>query len=177
MKAGVAELISDRMDAMPAGERRAAQALIASYPVIGLKTVAEFSQAAGVSSPTILRFVGAAGLPELSGIPGRTSGRARRSVAVAGFPRGHCRSLRGQASVPRDGRGDAGQHPRDVPASCRKSRSPTSVALLSNRKLQCFLIGGRFTDPDRALHGGASHDHPAERASISPARKATGATG
>ena len=57
MKNGVAELISDRMDAMPVSERRAAQALIASYPVIGLKTVAEFSQAAGVSSPTILRFV------------------------------------------------------------------------------------------------------------------------
>lgn len=42
---------------MPAGERRAAQTLIASYPLIGLKTVAEFSQQAGVSSPTILRFV------------------------------------------------------------------------------------------------------------------------
>lgn len=42
---------------MPAGERRAAQTLIANYPLIGLKTVAEFSQAAGVSSPTTLRFV------------------------------------------------------------------------------------------------------------------------
>src|SRR5689334_25281161 len=67
MKTGVAELISDRMDAMPAGERRAAQALIASYPLIGLKTVADFSQQAGVSSPTILRFVarlGFQGYPE-----------------------------------------------------------------------------------------------------------------
>ena len=42
---------------MPAGERRAAQALVANYPVMGLKTVAEFSAQAGVSSPTILRFV------------------------------------------------------------------------------------------------------------------------
>ena len=49
MRQGVTETISDRMDAMPAGERRAAQALIANYPVVGLKTVAEFSQAAGVS--------------------------------------------------------------------------------------------------------------------------------
>src|SRR5690606_15913839 len=57
MTAGVAELITDRIGAMPAGERRAAHTLIASYPVVGLKTVAEFSQAAGVSSPTILRFV------------------------------------------------------------------------------------------------------------------------
>ena len=57
MRQGVTELISDRLDFMPAGERRAAQTLIASYPIVGLKTVAEFSQAAGVSSPTILRFV------------------------------------------------------------------------------------------------------------------------
>ena len=42
---------------MPAGERRAAQALIADYPLTGLKTVAEFAIRAGVSSPTILRFV------------------------------------------------------------------------------------------------------------------------
>ena len=57
METSIAELIADRIDAMPAGERRAAQTLIASYPMIGLKTVAEFSQHAGVSSPTILRFV------------------------------------------------------------------------------------------------------------------------
>src|SRR6185437_17047712 len=57
MGANIAELIADRIGAMPAGERRAAQTLIANYPLTGLKTVAEFSTAAGVSSPTILRFV------------------------------------------------------------------------------------------------------------------------
>ncbi|TIL81388.1 MAG: RpiR family transcriptional regulator, partial [Mesorhizobium sp.] len=43
MISSIAELISDRIGTMPAGERRAAQTLIASYPLIGLKTVAEFS--------------------------------------------------------------------------------------------------------------------------------------
>ncbi|RUV37845.1 MurR/RpiR family transcriptional regulator, partial [Mesorhizobium sp. M7A.F.Ca.MR.228.00.0.0] len=57
MISSIAELIADRLGTMPAGERRAAQTLIANYPMIGLKTVAEFSAAAGVSSPTILRFV------------------------------------------------------------------------------------------------------------------------
>ncbi len=57
MASSVAELISEKIDAMPTGERRAAQTLIAAYQVVGLKTVAEFSQQAGVSSPTILRFV------------------------------------------------------------------------------------------------------------------------
>ncbi|RWF06784.1 MAG: MurR/RpiR family transcriptional regulator, partial [Mesorhizobium sp.] len=62
MISSIAELISDRIGTMPAGERRAAQTLIANYPLIGLKTVAEFSAAAGVSSPTILRFVARLGL-------------------------------------------------------------------------------------------------------------------
>src|SRR3954452_8743920 len=62
----VAEQIADRIDAMPAGERRAAQTLIANYPVIGLKTVADFSQQAGVSSPTILRFVARLGFQNYS---------------------------------------------------------------------------------------------------------------
>src|SRR3954453_20106272 len=61
MGISVAELIADRIGAMPASERRAAQTLIANYPLIGLKTVADFSQEAGVSSPTILRFVGRLG--------------------------------------------------------------------------------------------------------------------
>jgi DNA-binding MurR/RpiR family transcriptional regulator len=42
---------------MPSGERRAAQALFADYPLIGLKTVAEFALRAGISSPTVLRFI------------------------------------------------------------------------------------------------------------------------
>lgn len=62
----IAELIADRMGELPAGERRAAQTLVANYPLIGLKTVAEFAQAAGVSSPTILRFVARLGFHNYS---------------------------------------------------------------------------------------------------------------
>ena len=61
MRPSVAELSAAGSGAWPAGERRAAHTLIASYPLIGLKTVADFSQQAGVSSPTILRFVGRLG--------------------------------------------------------------------------------------------------------------------
>ncbi len=57
MAESISERISEKLDAMPSGERRAAHALIADYPMLGMKTVAEFAQRAGVSSPTILRFV------------------------------------------------------------------------------------------------------------------------
>ena len=114
MKNGVAELISDRMDAMPAGERRAAQALIASYPVIGLKTVAEFSQAAGVSSPTILRFVARLGFQNYPEFQAALQDELAAQLAIAGFTRGPAAAFapwRGSG----DGRGDARKHPRNVP--------------------------------------------------------------
>lgn len=57
MAESISERISEKLDAMPLGERRAAHALIADFPMLGMKTVAEFAQRAGVSSPTILRFV------------------------------------------------------------------------------------------------------------------------
>src|SRR5690554_3380248 len=50
------EVIRERLDEFTATERRAALALLANYPLLGLGTVAEFAHGAGVSSPTILRF-------------------------------------------------------------------------------------------------------------------------
>src|SRR5262245_53161577 len=70
MNSSISELIAEKIDAMSASERKAAQTLIANYPLIGLRTVAEFSNQAGVSSPTILRFVSRLGFqsyPEFQG--------------------------------------------------------------------------------------------------------------
>jgi DNA-binding MurR/RpiR family transcriptional regulator len=145
MKTGVAELISDRIDTMPAGERRAAQALIANYPVIGLKTVAEFSQAAGVSSPTILRFVARLGFqnyPEFQ-------------AALQDELAAQLQSPASRAGLPQPSRG--GSAPATVEATLENIRETfrhvsekqiaDMVALLSNPKAALFLVGGRFTDP------------------------------
>lgn len=61
MAESVSERIAQKIGSFPASERRAAQALMANYPVVGLGTVAEFARAAGVSSPSVLRFVGRLG--------------------------------------------------------------------------------------------------------------------
>ena len=50
------------------------------------------------------------------------------------------------------------------------------VALLSNRSAKAFLIGGRFTDPV-ARYMAAHLTIIRPNVFISPARKATGATG
>jgi DNA-binding MurR/RpiR family transcriptional regulator len=145
METGVAELISDRMDAMPAGERRAAQALIANYPVIGLKTVAEFSQAAGVSSPTILRFVARLGFQNYpvfqAALQDELAAQLQSPALRAGLPQ-----ALSQGEVPVTVESIL-ENIRETFRHVSQRQVAEMVALLSNPKAAVFLIGGRFTDP------------------------------
>ena len=54
---GVAERTREAMGSLTASERKVARALLSMYPVAGLGTVAELAERAGVSSPTVVRFV------------------------------------------------------------------------------------------------------------------------
>jgi DNA-binding MurR/RpiR family transcriptional regulator len=145
MSQGVAELISDRIDAMPAGERRAAQALIASYPVIGLKTVAEFSQAAGVSSPTILRFVARLGFqnyPEFqAALQDELAAQLQSPASRAGLSQ-PSRKGRTPATVEA-----TLENIRETFRHVSEKQIADIVTLLAQPSADVFLIGGRFTDP------------------------------
>ncbi len=141
----VAEQIADRIDAMPAGERRAAQTLIANYPLIGLKTVADFSAAAGVSSPTILRFVARLGFqnyPEFQA--------ALQDELAAQLQSPLNRSENPAAAVV-GGASPAIAAIVDNIHETFRHLSPKQLtqlaSLLADRKSKTFLVGGRFTDP------------------------------
>jgi DNA-binding MurR/RpiR family transcriptional regulator len=145
MASSIAELIAERLDAMPAGERRAAQTLIANYPLIGLKTVADFSQQAGVSSPTILRFVARLGFhnyPEFQSalqdeLAAQLQSPASRTLAPAASGGGKASPML-EATL--DNLRETFRHVSD--------RQLTDIATkLSDRRGHMFLIGGRFTDP------------------------------
>ena len=125
MRTSIAELIADQIGAMPASERRAAQTLIANYPLIGLKTVAEFSQQAGVSLADDPAFC-------LAGSASRTIPNSSRRCRT-NSPRSCSRRATAHAQpVPRTGgavspivEAIAREHPRDVPASFRTSNLTT----------------------------------------------------
>jgi len=146
MGASIAELIAGRIDAMPAGERRAAQALIANYPLIGLKTVAEFSQAAGVSSPTILRFVARLGFqnyPEFqSALQDELAAQLQSPASRTHGPT--TSSLEGtlppllEATL---------ENIRVTFRHVSERQFAEIVGKLADRRGHMFLLGGRFTDP------------------------------
>ncbi|MBT1158668.1 MurR/RpiR family transcriptional regulator [Aminobacter anthyllidis] len=145
MVSSVAELITEKIDTMPAGERRAAQTLIASYPLIGLKTVAEFSQQAGVSSPTILRFVARLGFqnyPEFQS--------ALQDELAAQLQSPASRTNTTQSPLP------ASTAPileavleniRETFRHISERQLADIVAQLASPKAHVYLVGGRFTDP------------------------------
>lgn len=145
MSGSISELIADRIDSMPAGERKAAHTLVANYPLIGLKTVADFSAQAGVSSPTILRFVARLGFHSYSEF----------QTALQEELAAQLQSPALRASVP--GlllSGDAHQRLDATLNNIRETFRHVSekqitelAAELSNPRASIFLIGGRFTDP------------------------------
>jgi len=138
----IAERIADRMDDMPAGERRAAQTLVSNYPMAGLATVAEFSGTAGVSSPTILRFVARLGFqnyPEFQSalkdeLAARLQSPASRTSAV----------MQGGTSPALE---TTLENIRETFRHLSKRQIADMAALLANPRMRIFLLGGRFTDP------------------------------
>lgn len=145
MGTNIAELIADRIDTMPAGERRAAQTLIANYPLIGLRTVADFSAQAGVSSPTILRFVARLGFqnyPEFQSalqdeLAAQLQSPLLRSATPSSTSRGETSPMLEATLV----------NIRETFRHVSEKQTREIVALLCNQRAKTFLIGGRFTDP------------------------------
>lgn len=141
MRASVAELISERMDALPPGERRAAQTLVASYPLIGLRTVADFSQQAGVSSPTILRLVARLGFQNYADFQ-----TALQDELAAQLQSPATRAVRpgtGASPIVAATLENIRETFRHLP-----DRQVSEIAaLLATPKAGIFLVGGRFTDP------------------------------
>jgi DNA-binding MurR/RpiR family transcriptional regulator len=63
----IGEVVRQRLDSLSPAERRLARVLLASYPIAGLESVARFAERAGVSPPTVTRFItklGVRGYPE-----------------------------------------------------------------------------------------------------------------
>src|SRR5438445_6617052 len=63
----VGEVVRQRLDSLSPAERKLARVLLASYPIAGLESVARFAERAGVSPPTVTRFItklGFRGYPE-----------------------------------------------------------------------------------------------------------------
>lgn len=136
------EDIRDRLDEFTATERKAAHALLANYPMLGLGTVAQFAQAANVSSPSILRFVARLGFPSFSDFQDRLRKELESQL----------NSPLARSSQLADS--DVGDplvsalvdNVRETFAHLPKGELEGLTKLLADDRKNLYLIGGRFTD-------------------------------
>lgn len=139
--------IHEVMGRLTAAEKRAARALIANYPTLGLAPVAEFAAAAETSPATVLRFVAQIGFDSYPDFQRRLREELEERMKSP---------LQKAAAGPLDS-GRTGFLPRfaaQVIANLEETvaRLPSSefsgvCAQIANRRSRCHLAGGRFTGP------------------------------
>lgn len=145
----IAEQIRERMQEFTATERKAAHVLLATYPLAGLEPVAEFAGRAGVSAPTVLRFVARLGLGSYPDFQKRLRGELEAQLKT---PLMKADSYAGGAR-PADTNGLARfrsavtENIEETFAHIPPGEFDAVVDLLSDHKRRVHLIGGRFTDP------------------------------
>jgi DNA-binding MurR/RpiR family transcriptional regulator len=144
----LAELIRNSLSEMTRSERRAAQTLLAHYPLQGLETAAQFAEKAGVSTPSVLRFVsriGFASYPDfqrrlkeeveaqlrspLAKSEDEPAGRDHRNEPHQAFAEAVAENVLGTF--------------RYLPADDLHA----VAALLADPRRPLHCLGGRFTDP------------------------------
>jgi DNA-binding MurR/RpiR family transcriptional regulator len=141
----IGEEVRERLGEMTPSERRVARTLLATYPTAGLESLPQLAEGAGVTGPTVLRFVrkiGFEGYPDFQrslreevqarteGLPSlyKTRGGAQDDEVVVRSQQAFTRALDatfGSSSLEQD--------LADV------------VALLSDRKRRLWFVGGRFS--------------------------------
>ncbi len=142
MVESVAERIGARFSQLPKGERRAAQALVTDYPLAGLKTVAEFASAAGVSAPTILRFVSRIGFSAYAEFQGALKQELAEQIQSP-LSRAQTYSNSMARSPFLDAVADNLQETfRHLPEPVLEE----VASRIADWRLPVFLAGGRFTD-------------------------------
>ena len=138
----IAELIRRDLGIMTPNERRAAQRLLADYPVAGLETVARFGRAAGVSGPTVLRMIAKLGFRSYGAfqraLRGELAARLETPLMKGGDASGSDRLGRfAEAAI---------ANIRETAANVPSNELDAVAALLSDGGRPAHVLGGRFTD-------------------------------
>ncbi len=141
--ASIAERLRRDLGRMTPNEKRAAQRLLADFPMAGLDTAARFGEASGVSAPTVLRMVAKLGFASYGAFQDELKAElaARRATPLT-------KGLRSYADDPLAAFAAASvENLRATAANVPRDEFAAVVALLSDPRRSVHLLGGRFTDP------------------------------
>jgi DNA-binding MurR/RpiR family transcriptional regulator len=139
----VAERARRDLASLTPNEKRAAQRLLADYPVAGLDTVAAFGKSAGVSAPTVLRMIAKLGFDSYGAFQKalRAELAAQRETPLmkgGGFSADDQLGRFAEATI---------ANIRESVANVARGEFDAIVRLLADRNRPVHVLGGRFTDP------------------------------
>ena len=139
----VAERVRRDIGKLTQNEKRAAQRLLADYPVAGLDTVAAFGLASGVSAPTVLRMIAKLGFASYGDFQKalRVELAAQRETPLmkgSDFSADDQLDRFAKATI---------TNIRESVANVPRGEFEALVRLLAERNRPVHVLGGRFTDP------------------------------
>jgi DNA-binding MurR/RpiR family transcriptional regulator len=152
--AGVGEVVRHRLDSLSPAERRLARVLLASYPIAGLESVARFAERAGVSPPTVTRFItklGFRGYPEFQESL-RLEVQSRLSSPVARY-----RDEPKKDSAMEHALDAAVQNLRATLELLSDRDVKEAVSLLADVRRRVMILGGRVSSPLARYLAGQLH--------------------
>jgi len=138
----IAERVRRDLASLTPNEKRAAQRLLADYPVAGLDTVAAFGKASGVSGPTVLRMIAKLGFDSY--------GEFQRALRVELAAQRETPLMKGSDFSANDQLDRFAEatiaNLRESIANVPRGEFEAIVQLLSARNRPIHVLGGRFTD-------------------------------
>jgi DNA-binding MurR/RpiR family transcriptional regulator len=135
--------ITASMPSLTAAERRAAHALLARYPTTGLDTVGLFAERAGVSGPTVLRFIGKLGF---AGYPEFRRALHQELEAMAAFPLTRPPTVGSALADPTALAERLAAILHESVLMCQPAELDRLLALLADERRTIYILGGDFTE-------------------------------
>jgi DNA-binding MurR/RpiR family transcriptional regulator len=156
--ARIGELVRQRQADLSPAERKLARVLLASYPIAGLESVARFAERAGVSAPTVTRFItklGFRGYPEFQEVL-RHEVQARLSSPLARY-HDDDEAARGAGSLVSDAL-EVSRRNLEATLDLLSHRDvEEAVELLCDIRRRVLVLGGRLSGPLARYLAGQLH--------------------
>lgn len=150
----VGEVVRQRLDTLSPAERRLARVLLASYPIAGLESVARFAERAGVSPPTVTRFItklGFRGYPEFQENL-RHEVQARLSSPLERYRGDPTRESAVKTAL------DVSKHNLEATLALLSDRDlDEAISLLADVRRRVLVLGGRVSAPLARYLAGQLH--------------------
>ena len=151
---GVGEVVRLRLDSLSPAERRLARVLLASYPIAGLESVARFAERAGVSPPTVTRFITKLGF---HGYPEFQESLRHEVQARLSSPLTRYREEPKRDSAVNDAL-EVSQHNLKATVELLSDRDvKEAVELLADVRRRVMVLGGRVSAPLARYLAGQMH--------------------